>query len=205
MTRLESYLEKNCVAVDTAHTTNSKYYRIGAAIVRYSDHFSDDYPKFDIQIIRPTGSFSCLYMFGVSGNSKLSLMNAKQIIAYLPYVSMTAELLGRKILRNCKKFEPDTLIESKLEKNGQFASIVYRMRSPFRESEINYLPTMMGMEFGAGAGINDAFKKFLRKTPLQYQEMLNIFKIVIIDNEETATNSNLTEALEKVKSLMVKK
>lgn len=94
MTRLENYLEKNCVSVSCAKGTQSKYYRIGAAIIRYSDHVSVDYSGFDIQIIKPVGSFSCLYMFGVSSSSRFSLMNAKQIIAYLPFASMEAELKG---------------------------------------------------------------------------------------------------------------
>ena len=57
MTRLENYLEKNCVSVSCAKGTQSKYYRIGAAIIRYSDHVSVDYSGFDIQIIKPVGSF----------------------------------------------------------------------------------------------------------------------------------------------------
>ena len=47
MTRLENYLEKNCVSVSCAKGTQSKYYRIGAAIIRYSDHVSVDYSGFD--------------------------------------------------------------------------------------------------------------------------------------------------------------
>lgn len=204
MTKLENYLKKNCVSVEEACTTNSKYYKIGAAVIRYSDHFSDDYPKFDIQIIKPTGSFSCLYMFGVSGNSRLSLMNTKQIIAYLPYASMYAELMGRDIFRETRKeFEPDKLVESRLLKSTKWESMVYRLRAKFKESEINHVPTLMNLEFGVSSGINNAFKKFLRKTPLQYQELINIYKIVVIDNQDTATEENLTEALEKVKSLMI--
>lgn len=85
MTRLENYLEKNCVSVSCAKGTQSKYYRIGAAIIRYSDHVSVDYSGFDIQIIKPVGSFSCLYMFGVSSSSRFSLMNAKTDYCLSPF------------------------------------------------------------------------------------------------------------------------
>jgi hypothetical protein len=203
MTRLERYLEKNAVSVEEACTTNSKYYRIGAAIVRYSDHISTDYPSFDIQIIKPTGSFSRLYTFGVSNSSKISHMNASQIIAYLPYASIHAELMGRAVTRKINR-KPGEIVESRLLNNTQFEKIVYRLKGVFKESEINYLPTMVGMEFGVSSGICAKFKNFLRTTPMKYQEFINVYKMVIIDNEETATKENLKEALEKVRSLIVK-
>ena len=205
MTRLESYLEKNCVSVDEACTTNSKYYKFGAATIRYSDHVSIDYPSFDVQIIKPTGSFSRLYMFGVTGSTKLSNMNAKQIIAYLPYASIQAELMGKAVIGKINRgTKPGTLVDSRLLRNTQYERIVYRLRSKFKETEINYLSTMMGLEFGVSSGINAEFRKFLHETPMNYQELINVFKIVIIDDEETATRDNLAKALEKVKSLMVK-
>ena len=213
MTRLENYLEKNCVSVSCAKGTQSKYYRIGAAIIRYSDHVSVDYSGFDIQIIKPVGSFSCLYMFGVSSSSRFSLMNAKQIIDYLPYASMTAELTHGNpndlvevpVKEKLEVPKKDTLIESKLLKNNKYAMIVYRLRKPWTESEINNLPAMMTYEFNRGSGINDKFKKFLRKTPLQYQEVINIYKLIVVDNKSKVTSENLEIAYNMIKSMLPEK
>lgn len=204
MTRLESYLKKNCVSVEIAVTTNSKYYKIRHAIIRYSDHVSVDYSKFDVQIIEPTGSFSRLYMFGLSGNSKLATMTMKEIIGYLPYASLNAQLMDRTVIREVsEKPAPNTIVTSKLDKNPSYAHIIFRLRKPFTDKEINHLPAMMGMEFGNGSGINASFKSFLKRTPLLYQEFLNLFKMVIIDDEANATKEILERSLNKVKSLMV--
>ena len=207
MTRLERYLEKNCVSVSCAKGTQSKYYRIGAAIIRYSDHVSVDYSGFDIQIIKPVGSFSCLYMFGVSSSSRFSLMNAKQIIAYLPFASMEAELKGAVNYQKPEDIvdiKTNTLVESKLLKDIKFASIVYRLRTNWKENEINMLPTMMNAEFGISSGINAAFKKFLRTNPTQYQEVLNIYKMLVVEANVVPGNVNIGMAFDKVKSLMIK-
>lgn len=213
MTRLENYLEKNCVTVSCAQSTKSRYYRIGSAIIRYSDHVSIDYSSFDVQIIKPVGSFSCLYMFGIRGNSRFSLMNAKQIIDYLPYVSMTAELTHGNpndlvevpVKEKLEEPKENKLIESKLLNNNKYAMIVYRLRKSWTEAEISKLPLMMVYEFGVGTGINDKFKKFLRKTPLQYQELINIYKLIVVDNKSKITSENLEIAYNMVKSMLPEK
>lgn len=213
MTRLESYLEKNCVTVSCAQSTKSRYYRIGQAIIRYSDHVSIDYSSFDVQIIKPVGSFSHLYMFGIRGNSRFSLMNAKQIIDYLPYVSMTAELahgnpndlIEEPTKEKLEEPKSNELVESKLTNHAGYSMIVYRMRKPWTEPEINRLPAMMTIEFGVGIGINDKFKKFLRKTPIHYQELINIYKIIVVDNKSKVTAENLEIAYNIVKSMLPEK
>lgn len=213
MTRLESYLEKNCVTVSCAQSTKSRYYRIGSAIIRYSDHVSIDYSSFDVQIIKPVGSSSGLYMFGVRGNSRFSLMNAKQIIDYLPYASMTAELthgnpndlVEAPVKEKLEVSKKDTLIESKLLNNNKYAMVVYRLRKPWTEPEINKLPEMMTHEFSVNSGINDKFKKFLRKTPLQYQEVINIYKLIVVDNKSKVTSENLEIAYNMIKSMLPEK
>ncbi len=213
MTRLESYLEKNCVTVNCAQSTKSRYYRIGYAIIRYSDHVSTDYSSFDVQIIKPMGSFFHLYMFGVRGNSRFSLMNAKQIIDCLPYVSMTAELthgnpndlIEEPTKEKLEESKSNELVESKLTSHAGYSMIVYRMRKPWTEPEINRLPAMMTIEFGVGTGINDKFKKFLRKTPIYYQELINMYKIIVIDNKSKVTAENLEIAYNIVKSMLPEK
>lgn len=213
MTRLENYLEKNCVTVSCAQSTKSRYYRIGSAIIRYSDHVSIDYSSFDVQIIKPVGGSSCLYMFGIRGNSRFGLMNAKQIIDYLPYVSMTAELthgnpndlVEMPVKEKLEEPKENKLIESKLLNNNKYAMIVYRLRKPWTEAEISKLSLMMSYEFGVGTGINDKFKKFLRKTSLQYQEVLNIYKLIVIDNKSKVTSENLEIAYNMVKSMLPEK
>ena len=126
-------------------------------------------------------------------------------IAYLPYAAMHAELMGRTVIREINRnTKPGEIVESRLLRNTQFEKIVYRLKKVFKDNEINYLPTMMGMEFGVSSGICAKFKHFLRTTPMKYQELINVYKIVIIDNESSATQENLTKALEKVRSLMVK-
>jgi len=213
MTRLEKYLEKNCVTVSCAQSTKSRYYRIGSAIIRYSDHVSIDYSSFDVQIIKPVGSFSCLYMFGIRGNSRFSLMNAKQIIDYLPYASMAAELTHGNpndlvevpVKEKLEEPKEDKLIDSKLLDNNRYTMIVYRFRKPWTEPEIKKLPEMIAREFGVGTGINDKFKKFLRKTSLQYQEVLNIYKLIVIDNKSKVTSENLEIAYNMIKSMLPEK
>ena len=207
MTRLENYLEKNCVSVSCAKGTQSKYYRIGAAIIRYSEHVSVDYTGFDIKIIKPVGSFSCLYMFGVSSSSRFSLMNAKQIIAYLPFASMEAELKGAVNYQKPEEIvniKTNSIVESKLLKDVKYASIIYRLRTTWKENEINILPALMTTEFGMGSGINAQFKKFLRTTPTQYQEVLNMYKMLVVEASVVPNKDNIGIAFDKVKSLMVK-
>lgn len=204
MTRLEKYLEKNCVSVSTATRTQSKYYRIGAATIRYSDHISINYSNFDIQIIKPTGSFSCLYIFGISRSPKLSLMNTKQIIAYLPYASMEAELRGHINYQkeNEIKISSNKLVESKLLNNSNYSSIVYRLRTTWKKHEFNMLPAMLHEEFGISSGINTQFKDFLKSNAIQYKELINIYKILVIDNHLKPNSSNIIEAFEQVTKLM---
>ena len=66
------------------------------------------------------------------------------------------------------------------------------------------LPIMMNAEFGMGSGINAQFKKFLRTTPTQYQEVLNMYKMLVVEANVVPCNANIGIAFDKVKSLMVK-
>ena len=134
-------------------------------------------------------------------------MNAKQIIAYLPFASMEAELKGAVNYQKPEDvvdIKTNTLVESKLLKDIKFASIVYRLRTTWKENELNMLPSMMVAEFGMGSGINAQFKKFLRTTPIHYQEMLNLYKMLVVDANVVPDKTNIGIAYDKVKSLMVK-
>ena len=134
-------------------------------------------------------------------------MNAKQIIAYLPFASMEAELKGAVNYQKPEEIvniKTNTIVESKLLKDIKYASIVYRLRTTWKETEINMLPTMMNTEFGIGSGINAPFKKFLRTTPTQYQEVLNMYKMLVVDANVVPCNANIGIAFDKVKSLMIK-
>ena len=64
------------------------------------------------------------------------------------------------------------------------------------------LKTMLHKEFGRNDGINDDFQIFLTCTSLTYKQVLNIYKIIVINNpNKKATIMQLRVALLMVKEI----
>jgi hypothetical protein len=93
-------------------------------------------------------------------------------------------------------------IKSKMRPEKLAASeraVFLRNKSTWSIAEIRNLSLMMNKEFGRGDSINDDFQIFLNCNSLDYTDVLNLYKIVVIDNEEVPTIELLQEAYSYIK------
>lgn len=91
-----------------------------------------------------------------------------------------------------------SIIESKLkEKNctAKQREVLRRPKSTWDISQIGTLPKMIKADLGLSNGsINEDVQIFLTCTSLTYNEFLNIYKIIVIDNKKIPTIKLLQEA-----------
>ena len=93
-------------------------------------------------------------------------------------------------------------IKSKVRPEKLAASeraVFLRNKSTWSIAEIRNLSLMMNKEFGRGDSINDDFQIFLNCNSLDYTDVLNLYKIIVIDNEEVPTIELLQEAYSYIK------
>lgn len=224
MTKLEKFLLERSSEMIKSDTTNSRYFKIGNITIRLSDHISLKTSS-DIQIIIPTNHLvSGLYtvIFGDSG--KVLIWNAKQIQEFIPSLILIKEMSTKSIFKteinkttsSVQKIEmakqmPESVttslvftkrVDSKIRE--KFAghlerAVLRRSKSPWNAQEIGILNVMIRKEFGRGDSINDDFQIFLNCTALNYIDVINIYKIVVIDNEKMPTIQLLQEAYNIIK------
>ena len=224
MTRLEKFLLANASELIKAETTNSRYFKVQNILIRVSDHVSLK-GTCDLQIVIPTNDVSAsLYtvLFGDSG--KMLIWNFKQIKEFLPSMILMKEMMTKSVVKpdpkktviekiDLAKSLPEykekkslvfnNLVESKLKLKFAGAlerSILVKSKSIWNAQEINGLPSMLHKEFGRGDSINDDFQIFLNCTSVDYNEVINIYKIVVIDNNKVPTIELLQEAYKHVKN-----
>ena len=225
MTRLEKFLLANASELIRAETTNSRYFKIQNVLVRLSDHVSLK-SNCDIQVIFPTNDITAgLYtvLFGDSG--KMLIWNFKQIKEFLPSMILMKEMMTKSVFKQnpsrsktviekidlAKKFpelkeEPslvfNQMVETKIKLKYAGAAeraILVKSKSNWNAQEISGLPSMMHKEFGRGDSINDDFQIFLNCTSLDYRDVINIYKIVVVDNDKVPTIELLQEAYKLIK------
>lgn len=222
MTKLEKFLLTTASEMNQSDTTESRYFKINNIFVRLSDHISPDTTS-DIQIITPVNKIDAgLYTVLLKDSYKILIWNLKQIKEFLPSLILMKEVTTRSVRKPNKaktsiekielaQQEKDIVerklvfikkIKSKLRPEKLAASerlIFIRNKSNWSIAEIRSLSFMMNKEFGRGDSINDDFQIFLNCNSLDYTDVLNLYKIVVIDNEEVPTIELLQEAYSYIK------
>lgn len=219
MTKLEKFLLANSDSIIKSDTTESRYFSIQNVLIRVSDHVSMK-GNSDIQIIIPNNKMAAgLYtvLFGDSG--KVLIWNFKQIQEFLPSLILMKEMTTKSTRKpdpnksmpviqkiELAKQQPENiertmkfteLIESKIKlkyANVCERSLLLKGKSVWTVNDIRVLNVMLRKEFGRGDSINEDFQIFLNHTPVDYNDVLNIYKIVVIDNERVPTIPVLQEA-----------
>lgn len=216
MTRLEKYLQTSADSIIYAETTESIYFVVGNVKIRVSDHFSKNTDA-DLQVVIPFNG-GTKYMVTIrDGNGKMLLWNAQQIKDFISPLSIIKSLkepiqkgssngqetavhkiqqaLNSRSSENTLKFNGN-LIKSKVKTKTCTSlqiSVLGKKKSTWNIPEISALSSLFKQEFGTGS-INEDIQIFLTCTSISYEEILNIYKIIVIDNKEKPTISLLQEA-----------
>ena len=225
MTRLEKFLFSRCSEMIQSETTYSRYFIIENLSIRLSDHISMSTTS-DIQVIIPNNDITAgLYTVIFGNNGKTLIWNAKQIIEFIPSMVLMKDMTTMSILPKdpsrtksaiekieiAKKVEP--VVKKMLEFNGELCTSKVRIntcsacerqtlakkKSTWNIQEIRPLTTLFHKEFGRGDSINDDFQIFLNCTCVDYNDVLNIYKIVVVDNKKVPTVELLQEAYSYIK------
>lgn len=217
MTRLEKYLLATASEIIEAETTVSRYFVIGNIKIRVSDHVSRNSDA-DLQVIIPYNG-GTKYIVTIKDNSgKFLVWNANQIKDFIPSLQITKglkepvqvgprnkESTVQKIQRALGGSTPS---ESSLTFNGEIITtrlkdkqlsskqreVLKRVKSTWDISQIGCLPDMIRMDLGCSGGINEDVQIFLTCTSVTYAEFLNIYKIIVVDNNKVPTIKLLQEA-----------
>lgn len=216
MTRLEKYLQATADSIIYAETTESRYFIIGNIKIRVSDHFSKNTDA-DLQVIVPFNGGSKYMVTIRDSNGKMLLWNAQQIKDFISPLSLikslqepiqkgssngqvTAVTKIQQALKNPLEKEQLTfnreIINSKIKKNkcsSLMVKVLEKSKSTWNMQEISALSQLFKQEFGTGS-INEDVQIFLTCTSINYKEILNIYKIIVIDNKKKPTIGLLQEA-----------
>ena len=225
MTRLEKFLFSHCSEMIQSETTYSRYFIIENLSIRLSDHISLNTTS-DLQIIIPNNDIAAgLYTVIFGNNGKTLIWNAKQIVEFIPSMVLmkdmtTISTLPRDPARTksaiekieiAKNVEP--VVNKMLEFNGELCTSKVRIntcsacerqalakkKSTWNIQEMRPLTSLFHKEFGRGDSINDDFQIFLNCTSVDYNDLLNIYKIVVVDNKKVPTIELLQEAYAYIK------
>ena len=225
MTRLEKFLFSRCSEMIQSETTYSRYFIIENLSIRLSDHISMNTTS-DIQVIVPNNDIAAgLYTVIFGNNGKTLIWNAKQIIEFIPSMVLMKDMTTMSTLPKdpnraksaiekieiAKNVEP--VVKRMLEFNGELCTSKVRIntcsacerqtlakkKSTWNIQEIRPLTTLFHKEFGRGDSINDDFQIFLNCTSVDYNDVLNIYKIVVVDNKKVPTVELLQEAYAYIK------
>lgn len=220
MTRLEKYLLATASEIIEAETTLSRYFIIGNIKVRVSDHFSKN-SNADLQIVIPYNG-GTKYMVTIKNNLKFLVWNANQIKDFIPMLQIIKGIQESEIGNN----KPTAVQKLQLAINGnddkttslKFNGIVNTTlkeknlsnaeRKIFRKpketwinQEITVLPHMLKKDLKINHGyINEDVQIFLSCTSITYHEILNIYKIITVDNNSMPSIKLLQEAYNLIKN-----
>ena len=225
MTRLEKFLFSRCSEMIQSETTYSRYFILENLSIRLSDHISLNTTS-DLQIIIPNNDIAAgLYTVIFGNNGKTLIWNAKQIVEFIPSMVLMKDMTTISTLPKdpartksaiekieiAKNVEP--VVKKLLEFNGELCTSKVRINScsacerqalakkkaTWNSQEIKPLTSLFRKEFGRGDSINDDFQIFLNCTSVDYNDILNIYKIVVVDNKKTPTIELLQEAYSYIK------
>lgn len=218
MTRLEKYLLATASEIIEAETTVSRYFVIGNIKVRVSDHASDNSDA-DLHVIIPCNGGTKYIVTVKDSPKKFLVWNATQIKDFIPSLQILKNLREINVSKpqpkdsavqkiqlalnntnsNTNSLEFDgNIIKSRLkEKNltTKQRAILRRAKSTWDISQIGTLPSMIKIDLKLSNGsINEDIQIFLTCTSLTYEEFLNIYKIIVVDNKQVPTIKLLQEA-----------
>lgn len=219
MTRLEKYLLSIAHDVIDAETTSSRYMIVDGLKIRVSDHYSNNTDA-DLQIILPYNG-GPKYTTIIKDSQKFLCYNASQIKNLIPYLALIKGLKAsfkQGTEKGTTTFVADKIAQCKapiLNWNGKLVTsklslssvskkekyIINRDKIVWEAHEITTLKNMLQKEFNRSDGINDDFQIFLTCTSLTYEQVINIYKIVIISNPGKATIMQLRIALLMIKEI----
>jgi hypothetical protein len=180
----------------------------------------------DLQIIIPNNDIAAgLYTVIFGNNGKTLIWNAKQIVEFIPSMVLMKDMTTMSILPKnpsrtksaiekieiAKSGEP--AVKKLLEFNGELCTSKVRIntcsacerqalgkkKSTWNVQEMRPLTSLFHKEFGRGDSINDDFQIFLNCTSVDYNDVLNIYKIVVVDNKKVPTIELLQEAYGYIK------
>jgi hypothetical protein len=180
----------------------------------------------DIQIIIPNNDIAAgLYTVIFGNNGKTLIWNAKQIVEFIPSMVLMKDMTTMSTLPKdpartksaiekieiAKNVEP--VVKKLLEFNGELCTSKVRIntcsacerqalakkKSTWNIQEMRPLTSLFHKEFGRGDSINDDFQIFLNCTSVDYNDVLNIYKIVVVDNKKVPTIELLQEAYAYIK------
>lgn len=205
MKRIEQWLEKETEHKHTAASTISKYYSIKHLIVRYSDHVHWD-SEADIQIIKPTSSYCDYYTVIYNNQSRIMILNAKQIIDMIPTLANVKELSiiespkKPAIESNNKESTEQIAIEpnnwkwpKKIEPFSEYDNAKYsdfinnKKARTWDMSTVKRLQSLLDSKYTKLKGYNGEFVKFMLTTETTIKELHNVFYIICILNNSTPT------------------
>lgn len=218
MTRLEKYLIATASEIIEAETTVSRYFVIGNVKIRVSDHWGKNSDA-DLHVLIPYNGGTKYIVTIKDSPGKFLVWNANQIKEFIPSLQIMKGLKEaittplqpkdsavQKIQLALNNTSTDgsslefngTIIESRL-KEKQLTSkqreVLRRPKSTWDISQIGTLPNMIKVDLGLKNGsINEDVQIFLTCTSLTYIEFLNIYKIVVVDNNKVPTIRLLQEA-----------
>lgn len=225
MTRLEKFLFSRCSEMIQSETTYSRYFILDNLSIRLSDHISLNTTS-DLQIIIPNNDIAAgLYTVIFGNNGKTLIWNAKQIVEFIPSMVLMKDMTtistvpkdpnraksAIEKIEIAKNVEP--VVKKMLEFNGELCTSKVKLntcsacerqtlakkKSTWNIQEIRPLSNLFRKEFDRGDSINDDFQIFLNCTCVDYNDVLNIYKIVVVDNKKVPTVELLQEAYSYIK------
>lgn len=218
MTRLEKYLLATATEIIESETTISRYFVVGNIKVRVSDHLSSTSDA-DLQILIPTNGGTRYIVTIKESSTKFLVWNATQIKDFIPSLQIIKSLKEEIHLKPKPKESAvqkiqlalnsndtsegsltfdGTIIESKLKINklsSKQRKVLGKSKSTWDISEIGTLPIMLRADLKLQNGsVNEDMQIFLTCTSVTYKEILNIYKIIVVDNNMVPTIKLLQEA-----------
>lgn len=222
MTRLEKYLLAAASDIIDAESSESRYFSIGNIKLRMSDHYSKNTDA-DIQVIVPYNGGTKYFVTIKESEGRMLCWNSKQIQDFIPALQtikglktpaltvkeksetkLPAEIkVQRAVFGSDLSDAPELtfkgLIKTRLKQNklGAYGRVVLmRSKSAWTKPEIDTLPGMLGRDLNLpdACKVNEDVRIFLSCTSLTYEEMLNIYKIVVVDNKLIPTIKILQKA-----------
>ena len=201
-----------------SESTISRYFVIGNIKMRISDHYSTTTDA-DFQIIIPFNGGNKYTCTVKNSPGKFLSWNAKQIKEFIPALQImkglrepinTPRSTKESVVQRVQQALNNTVETSHLTFSGKIIESTLKeknltkgQREVFRKDKSTWTLQQMGslstlikedLKLKSGSGINEDVQIFLTCTSTTYKEILNIYKIIVVDNKEIPTIKLLQEA-----------
>lgn len=214
MTKLEQLLIKNSEKIIESQSTYSIYYYVGNIKIRVSDHLGvrDDN---DLFIYIPVNDVrNRTYIVTLPGSSKFLCWTTKQIMEIIPFLQLQKEMFTEKmkVNNNPPTIDPNKVVTTeeikiimplvKVNQEGlsqDDKKIVLRGKTCWTQDEINKLPKLLEHSLKTqNIVLNDDFKIFLNNIPTTFKQALNIYDIIVNDNQKEITIELCQQVLKRL-------